>query len=79
MNMFYILTFEGVEQVRYKLAQRQVKDRHEVHVYCCDPDKDNGLRIKNEVIERVHTHKLPYWFRLSFNPFIWLSLFWKLI
>ena len=37
--MFYLPTFGGVEQVMYELAQRQIRDGHEVHVYCCDSDK----------------------------------------
>ena len=75
--MFYLPTFGGVEQVMYELAKRQVQDGHEVHVYCCDSDKNQILEIKNEVIEGVNVHRLPYWFRMSLNTFIWPSLLWK--
>jgi len=75
--MFYVPTFGGVEQVMYELAQRQVKDGHEVHVYCCDSDKDKRLKKKEEIIEGVNIHRLPYWIRLSFNTFIWPSLLWR--
>ena len=76
--MFYHPTFGGVEQVMYELAQRQVKQGHEVHVYCCDSDKNKRIKIKNETINEVQIHRLPYWFRLSFNTFIWPSLLWNL-
>jgi len=78
INMFYLPTFGGVEQVMHELAKRQVKQGHEVHVYCCDSDKEKRIKIKNETIEGVHLHRLPYWFRLSLSTFIWPSLLWKL-
>ena len=78
VNMFYVPTFGGVEQVMYELAQRQIKDGHEVHVFCCDSDKNQRLKIKNELIEGVHIHRFPYWFRLSFNTFVWPSLLWRM-
>jgi len=78
VNMFYSPTFGGVEQVMYELAQRQLKDGHEVHVFCCDSDKDKRIKIKDEIIEGVRVHRLPYWFRLSLNTFFWPSLLWKL-
>jgi len=67
INMFYQPTFGGVEQVMYELAQRQVKEGHEVHVYCCDSDKTKRIKLKEEIIEGVHIHRLPYWFRLSLS------------
>jgi hypothetical protein len=39
INMFYLPTFGGVEQVMIELAERQAKKGHQVHVYCCDSDK----------------------------------------
>ena len=77
INMFYLPTFGGVEQVMYELAQRQIRDGHEVHVYCCDSDKYGRVKKKHEIIEGVHVHRLPYWFRLSYNTFFWPSLLWK--
>jgi len=76
--MFYYPTYGGVEQVMYELAKRQVKEGHEVHVFCCDSDKYKRLKIKGEIIEGVHVHRLRYWFRLSLSTFIWPSLLWKL-
>lgn len=78
INMFYLPTFGGVEQVMYELAKRQVAEGHEVHVFCCDSDKNKRLKKKEEILEGVHVHRLPYWFRLSLNTFIWPSLLWKL-
>lgn len=78
ISMFYLPTFGGVEQVIVELAQRQVKEGHEVHVFCCDSDKNKRIGIKEEIMEGVHVHRLPYWFRLSLNTFIWPSLLWKL-
>ena len=75
--MFYLPTFGGVEQVMYELAQRQIKQGHEVHVFCCDSDKNQRIKIKNEIIQGVHVHRLPYWFRLSLSTFIWPSLLWR--
>lgn len=75
--MFYLPTFGGVERVMYELASRQVKEGHEVHVFCCDSDKYNRLEKKEEIIEGVHVHRIPYWFRLSLSTFIWPALLWK--
>jgi len=77
ISMFYFPTFGGVEQVMYELAKRQVKDGHEVHIFCCDTDKNKIIEEKEEIIEGVNIHRLPYWFRLSFNTFFWPSLLWK--
>ena len=77
INMFYYPTIGGVEQVMYELATRQVKAGHEVHVFCCDSDKYQRIKIKEETIDGVHIHRLPYWLRLSLNTFVWPSLLWK--
>lgn len=77
VSMFYLPTFGGVEQVIVELAQRQVKDGHEVHMFCCDSNKNQRIKLKEEVIEGVHVHRLPYWFRLSLSTFIWPSLLWR--
>ena len=61
----------------YELAQRQVKEGHEVHVYCCDSDKNQRIKVKEEIIEGVHVHRLPYIARLSLSTFIWPSLLWR--
>ncbi len=78
INMFYYPTFGGVEKVMQELAERQVKEGHEVHVFCCDSDKYSRIKIKEETINGVNVHRYPYWFRLSLSTFIWPSLLWKL-
>ena len=77
VSMFYLPTFGGVEQVIYELAKRQVAQGHEVHVFCCDSDKNQRIERKEEIIDGVHVHRLPYWVRLSLNTFIWPSLLWR--
>ena len=77
VSMFYLPTFGGVEQVIYELAKRQVAQGHEVHVFCCDSDKNHRIEKKEEIIDGVHVHRLPYWVRLSLNTFIWPSLLWR--
>jgi len=79
VNMFYLPTFGGVEQVMVELASRQVLLGHEVHVYCCDSDKNQIIKKKEEIINGVYVHRLPYLFRLSYNTLIWPSLFWRLL
>ncbi len=61
----------------YELASRQVKEGHEVHVFCCDSIKSERIKIKEEIKEGIHIHRIPYWFRLSLNTFFWPSLLWK--
>lgn len=78
VSMFYLPTFGGVEQVIYELAKRQVLEGHEVHVFCCDSDKNKRIKLKEETLEGIYVHRLPYWFRLSLNTFICPSLLWKL-
>ncbi|MCK9596953.1 glycosyltransferase family 4 protein [Candidatus Pacearchaeota archaeon] len=77
INMFFLPTFGGVEQVIYELAKRQVADGHEVHVFCCDSDKTKRIKQKEEIIDGIYVHRFPYWFRLSLSTFIWPSLLWK--
>lgn len=74
INMFYYPTFGGVEQVMQELAEHQVKDGHEVHVFCCDSDKNIRIKEKYEFHNGVHIHRSSYWFRLSMSTFIWPGL-----
>ena len=78
INMFYLPTFGGVEQVMYELAIRQAKQGHEVHIFCCDSDKYSRIPKKEEMLDNIHIHRYPYWFRLSLSTHIWPSLLWKL-
>ena len=78
INMFYLPTYGGVERVIQELTESQVKQGHEVHVFCCDSDKYSRISKKEEIINGVVVHRYPYWFRLSLSTFIWPSLLWKL-
>jgi len=78
INMFYKPTFGGVEKVMEELALRQVKQGHEVHIFCCDSDKYKRIKNKEEIIDGVHIHRSRYWFRLSLSTFIWPGLLLKL-
>lgn len=75
--MFYLPTFGGVEKVIEELAVRQVKDGHEVHIFCCDSDKYQRIKKKEEIIDGVHVHRISYLARLSLNTFLWPALLWK--
>ncbi len=77
ITMFYEPAICGVKQVVRELAERQVKDGHEVHVFCSDSDKEKRIKIKETNINGVKVHYLPYWFRLSRFTYIWPSLLWK--
>jgi len=74
VNMFYYPTFGGVEVVMQELAERYVKQGHEVHVFCCDSDKYKRIKQKYEIHNGVHIHRSRYWFRLSLSTFIWPGL-----
>ena len=74
VSMFYYPTYGGVEKVMQELAERQVKDGHEVHVFCCDSDKYKRIKSKYEIVNGVHVHRHRYWFRLSLSTFIWPGL-----
>jgi len=74
ISMFYHPTFGGVEKVIEELALRQIKEGHEVHVFCCDSDKYKRIKPLNEIINGVQVHRHRYWLRLSLFTFIWPTL-----
>ncbi|MBI4154952.1 glycosyltransferase family 4 protein [Candidatus Woesearchaeota archaeon] len=74
ISMFYHPTFGGVEKVIEELALRQIKEGHEVHVFCCDSDKYKRIKPLNERINSVNVHRHRYWLRLSLFTFIWPTL-----
>ncbi|MEM4245388.1 MAG: glycosyltransferase, partial [Candidatus Nanoarchaeia archaeon] len=63
ITMFYEPAICGVKQVVRELAERQVKHGHEVHVFCCNSDKEKRLPTGSKNINGVKVHYLPYWFR----------------
>lgn len=77
VTMFYEPAICGVKQVVRELAERQAKEGHEVHVYCSDSDKEKRVEEKEQELNGVKIHYLPYWFKLSRFTYIWPSLLWK--
>lgn len=75
----YYPAIGGVGQVIRELAERQVNEGHEVHVYVPDWDKKRRLKKKEEMIDGVHVHRCRYWFRAANFMTFWPSLFWKLM
>lgn len=74
----YYPTIGGVGQVMKELAERQVKEGHEVHVYVPDWDKYKRIKKKEEIINGVYIHRCKYWFKAANFMTFWPSLFWKL-
>jgi glycosyltransferase involved in cell wall biosynthesis len=76
---FYKPAICGVGQVVYELAQRQIKEGHEVYVYTSDWDKTKRIGKKEEIIEGVYVHRCYHWFRAVNFVTIWPSVFFKLL
>ena len=76
---FYKPVICGVGQVVYELSQRQVKERHEVHVFTSDWDKNERIKKKEEIIEGVYVHRCYHIFRAVNFVTIWPSVFFKLL
>ena len=76
---FYTPAIGGVKQVVYELAQRQLKEGHEVHVYTSDWDKNKRIKKKEEILEGVHVHRCYHLFRAVNFVTIWPSVFFKLL
>ena len=76
---FYTPAIGGVKQVVYELAQRQLKDGNEVHVYTSDWDKNNRVKKRDEIIEGIHIHRCYHLFRAVNFVTFWPSVFFKLL
>jgi len=76
---FYTPAIGGVKQVVEELAERQVKQGHEVHVYTSDWDKQKRIRKKEEVINGVYVHRCFNIARVANFGVIWPSVFPKLV
>ena len=57
VTAFYYPTIGGVEQVVKELAERYVKQGHEVHIFTSDWDKKSRIKTKEETINGVHVHR----------------------
>ena len=76
---FFKPTICGVGQVVYEISKRQAKDGHEVHVFCSDSDKHQRIKQKEEIIEGVHVHRIPYMFKVSNLTYVWPQIFLRLL
>lgn len=79
VTAFYTPAICGVKQVIEELAERLVKQGHEVHVYCSDSDKYKRIKKKEEIINGVHVHRCFYWFKVSRFAYVFPSVFFKLL
>lgn len=75
---FYKPAIGGVNQVVEELAERLVKQGHEVHVYCSDWDKTRRIKPREEIVNCVHVHRCWHWFRVVNFVTVWPSVLWKL-
>jgi len=66
---FYLPTIGGVEKVMEELATRQVKEGHEVHIFCSDFDKNQIIEKKEEIIDGVHIHRCKLLFQFILIEF----------
>ncbi len=75
----YFPAIGGVGQVVRELAERQVKDKHEVHVFAPAWDKKNRIPAEEDEVNGVKIHRCKYWFKAANFMTFWPSLFNKLI
>ncbi len=75
----YYPAIGGVGQVVRELAERQVKQGNQVHVFVPDWDKEKRIEKKEEVINGVKVHRCFYWFRAGNFMTFWPSVFGKLL
>ncbi len=78
VTAFYYPTIGGVEQVVKELAERYVKQGHEVHVFTSDWDKKNRIKIKEETINGVHVHRHFHILKIANFASVFPSLLWSL-
>jgi len=79
VSTFYTPAIGGVKQVIEELAERQVKQGHDVHVYVSDWDKNKRIKKKEEIINGVKIHRCKHIFRLANFAVIFPSVFFKLL
>lgn len=78
VTAYYKPAICGVGRVVEELAERMVKDGHEVHVYCSDSDKYRHIQNKEEIINGVHVHRCFNWFTIANTTTFFPSLILKL-
>jgi glycosyltransferase involved in cell wall biosynthesis len=75
---YYYPAIGGVNQVVQELAERYAGAGHEVHVFTSDWDKKERVRVKEEMINGVHVHRLFHILRVANFEVIWPSILWRL-
>lgn len=75
----YYPTISGVGQVVKELAERQVKQGHEVYVFTSDWDKSKRLRIKEEIINGVIIKRYRHFLRVGNFENIWPQFIFSVI
>ncbi len=78
VTAFYYPTIGGVEQVVKELAERYVKQGHEVHVFTSDWDKKNRIKLKEEIINGVKVHRHFHILKIANFASIFPSVLWTL-
>lgn len=78
VTAFYYPIIGGVEQVVKELAERYVKQGHEVHVFTSDWDKKDRIKIKEETINGVRVHRHFHILRVANFATVFPSLLWTL-
>ncbi|MBS3171162.1 glycosyltransferase family 4 protein [Candidatus Woesearchaeota archaeon] len=78
ITAFYYPTIGGVEQVVKELAERYVKQGHEVHVFTSDWDKKSRIKIKEEIINGVHIHRHFHILKIASFASVFPFLLWTL-
>ncbi|MAG26916.1 hypothetical protein CMI47_15360 [Candidatus Pacearchaeota archaeon] len=76
---FYTPAIGGVKQVVEELAERQVKEGYDVHVFTSDWDKYKRISKKYEVINGVKVHRCKHYVKIANFASFWPSVFSKLI
>ncbi len=76
---FYSPAIGGVKQVVQELAERSVKEGHNVHVYTSDWDKYKRIKKEEDTINGVYVHRCKHLFKVANFASFWPSVFSKLL
>ena len=71
----YAPAISGVAKVVQELAERQAEQGNEVHVFTSDWDKTKKLKKKEEILNKVHIHRLKHIARIGNFSIIYISFF----
>ena len=87
---YYSPAIGGVKQVVEELAKRQSasadsnanaqsSERHEVHVFTSDWDKEKRIEVLDEVINGVNVHRCKHYLKIGDFSTVWPGVYKKLI